>query len=124
MSSYVLLILSIILPLLWYSYARGSRGASLNSKIPEKYLIKNRTLILYFGNPKNRIKFWSAILHFVHMLLLLIVFIFYILFWINPSTYDILVSYKILFIYIIISAIITIPIIITDIIITKKYTGL
>lgn len=121
MQSYILLILSILMPMVWYSHSRGNRSSDLNEKLPDKYLIKNKRLIAYFGNPKDKIAIWSVILHFIHLCLFFLVLFLYILFWINGAIYSYLVSYIAILVYLCVSIIISLPIIIFSLIILKKY---
>ena len=121
LQTYILLILATFMSLLWYSASRGNRSSSLNKKLPEKYLIKNKVILAYLGKPKDRVTKFTFSLHLVHMILLIGVIILYIIFWAGGISYSFLNSYLIYCIYISISMLFTFPIMIFNLVVVKKY---
>lgn len=89
MEAHILLILSFVMAVTTYSIARNFKWSMLFYLFPEKYLIKNKHILRYLMNPKNRVPISLFILHLSNLIPFLIIFILYILAWCGVLPYSI-----------------------------------
>lgn len=93
MPLYLLLIFSILMLILTYSITRNDKWSMLFYMLPEKYLIKNKFILAYLLHPKNKVPIWLFVWHCANIVAFIVIFILYVLLWINNSTYNLLTSY-------------------------------
>ena len=89
METYLLLILSFGIAVATYFSVRSFKSSTLFYLFPEKYLIKNKHILRYLMNPKNRVPISLFIYHLSNMISFLIIFILYILAWCGVLPYSI-----------------------------------
>ena len=90
---YLLLLFSIVITTFTYFIARNNKWSMLYYLFPEKYLIKNKLILKYLFNPKDKVPIWLWFLHLSQLFFLFIIFAIYIAFWINKLFISILSSY-------------------------------
>lgn len=83
MEDYILLLISIFSVVFTYSIARNNKGSVLYNQFPDKFLIKNRFILNYLFNPKNKVTIWFFVLHLMQLGAFFLVIILYILYWTN-----------------------------------------
>ena len=89
METYLLLIISFGIAVVTYFDARSFKWSMLFYLFPEKYLIKNKRILRYLMNPKNRVPISLFILHLSNLIPFLIILILYILAWCGVLPYSI-----------------------------------
>ncbi len=100
MNQYLLLLLSTLGFILFYLITKHAKWNECFDNFPQKYLVSNKFLLaLYIIPPKKKIPIWLFVLYISQMLFFIFVIILYLLFWINASTYWIIVSKWILGVY-------------------------
>lgn len=88
METYYLLIISFGFAVITYFIARSFKSSMLFYLFPEKYLIKNKHILRYLMNPKDRVPISLFILHLSNLIPFLIIFILYILAWCGILPYS------------------------------------
>ena len=84
--SFFILGLTAFMTISSYLNARFHRWQSCFYKVPEKFFVKNKTILKYFFNPKSRIPKHSAIEHYSFLIGFIVAFFVCLLYWINNIT--------------------------------------